>query len=62
MNQQQQPQSQDDVIEVRDLTSEEVLATSGGPQVLNDGPALIATEDLAAVSGGPQVVNDGPPT
>jgi hypothetical protein len=59
MNQKQQPQSQDDLIEVRDLTSDEVLATAGGPQITNDAPGLIASDDLSAIAGGPQVTNDG---
>lgn len=61
MNKQQDIQSQElNTAELRNLTADEVLGVSGGPQVLNDGPALIANEDLSAISGGPQVINDLP--
>lgn len=59
MNVKQLSPSEDDVLEVRDLTSDEVLATAGGPQITNDAPALIAFDDLSAIAGGPQVTNDG---
>lgn len=60
MNQEHSAQSQNDNVDLRDLTPDEVLATAGGPQVINDQPALIDQGDLSGISGGPQVINDWP--
>lgn len=38
MKQTQSPLSQDEPVEFRDLTLEELEEVAGGPEVLNDGP------------------------
>lgn len=61
MNDKQQIQSNEqDAVELRSLTVDEVADVAGGPQVINDMPTLIAIDDLPAVAGGPQVINDMP--